>query len=169
MAEQELKERLAEQGIALEPATIPGKRVSSLIQRGWSLLFGRKGAFLYPARVERLGGLMVMPFDGLVAPDHVNSKRLDSTTTQQQWNFTTAAPRISEIKMAQALTASPYTLAAIAMIIVYDGVVATENITGYVPGGCHTIWVHTVSQYLSVFNPSGLAIHIDVGVRSWDL
>lgn len=166
---QALKELLNEQGIALEPDKPPGKTVSTLIQRGWSLLFGRKGTRLYTVHVERLGGLMVMPFEGLVAPDHVNRARLDTTDTSAVFNFTTAAPRISEVKTCEALTASPFTLSGLIDTIVYDGVVDTANIIGYVPGGGHTLWALTVSQNLSVFFLGSGAVHVDVCVRSWDL
>lgn len=167
--EQKLQELLKEQGIALEPAMPPGKTVSSVIRRGWSLLFGRKGTYLYAARVERLGGLMVMPFEGLVMPDEARSATLDTTTTTNEFNFVTARPRIHELKISTHLTATPCNLAGDGLLRVYDGQIADSIIIAYLPCGCDTMWVFTEGQYLSIAWFPGVALELDVGLRSWDL
>lgn len=167
--EQKLKDLLTEQGIALEPATPPGKTVSTLIQRGWNLLFGRKGTFLYAAHVERLGGLMVMPFEGLIAPDYCQTYTLDSTNTEYDQNFATARPRISEIRTTQALTASPYTLSSSGILFVYDGTVAAGTVIAHAHGGAQVIWVYTAAQYLGLEFIVAAAVNHRVNVRSWNL
>ena len=167
--EQTLKELLTEQGIKLEPQTPPGKTVSTLIQRGWNLIFGRKGTFLYPVHVERLGGLMVMPFEGLVTPDNEYRTTMNSSVVDVTWDLVTAHPRITEIKTTQNLVASPFTLSGAEYLEVIDGPAVGGVTIDHIPGGCHSAWVFTTSRYLSfTFSPTG-AVELVIGVRSWDL
>lgn len=167
--EQTLKELLTEQGIKLEPSTPPGKTVSTLIQRGWNLIFGRKGTYLYPVHVERLGGVMVMPFEGLVTPDTTSYYELDSSTIQIEHDLTVAAPRIVEVKATQNLVASPFTMSGGEILVVIDGLVIGGTRVARIPGGCHAAWVYIESRYLSfTFDPTG-AVEVYVGFRAWNL
>lgn len=69
MAEaQRLLTPLTEEGIQLEPATPPQKRVAHFIQRAWSMMFGRRGNVLQAIYADRGGAMAIasVPLSDLV-------------------------------------------------------------------------------------------------------